>query len=544
MKKPMTTSVTFLAVLGCILAPAHAAIATPTDQVNPPTQNESAEEEMFAGEGLIEPLAAKAPAAPVSLAAKPNYSSVKNLALSLSYPLFEAGQKPHPASYTGGGPVDRDLAAPAFYAAKERARSEASKAGNSSLPYSKSAFANCSAFTATVIVNTVDASFPGNLVSNQVAYVENPSNGWKKIATSETYNPKDLKPGDLFLHKYSPDNPSTSTGHTWMWIGDYGGVKDVVAEASYGKPGSSSARLPALRIDPIQTSGKPGKDRIGRVYDVWRFQGKPKPAKPTVTVGKESGIGVTDFNRDGLPDLFAVKKGSGELFLYKGKPQKTPGLAGKKQIGNGWQNMRIITAGDFNGDGNADLVATNAKTGELWLYPGTSKGTFSARKSIGKGFTTIRDIMSPGDFNGDGRTDLVGVHKKTKKLIMWPGNGKGGFLTKKEIGHGWQNMSIASGADLNGDGRADILARNDKTGELFLYPGDGKGGFKTRVKIGNGWKGYEFLSIGDLTGSGNSDIIARENATGKLWLYEVTKGLKVGARIQIGYGWNTLQQIQ
>ncbi len=71
---------------------------------------------------------------------------------------------------------------------------------------------------------------------------------------------------------------------------------------------------------------------------------------------------------------------------------------------------------------------------------------------------------------------------------MYPGNGKGGWLPKIQVGTGWNAMAELTGpGDFNGDGFADLLAR-DGAGNLWMYPGNGKGGWLPKIQVGTGWK--------------------------------------------------------
>ncbi len=64
-------------------------------------------------------------------------------------------------------------------------------------------------------------------------------------------------------------------------------------------------------------------------------------------------------------------------------------------------------------------------------------------------------------------------------LFLYPGDGKGsigGGSTRKEIGTNWNTMQDLAAGDFDGDGKTDLVAVENSTGKLFLYPGDGKGG--------------------------------------------------------------------
>ncbi|MEU7099443.1 VCBS repeat-containing protein [Streptomyces longwoodensis] len=63
--------------------------------------------------------------------------------------------------------------------------------------------------------------------------------------------------------------------------------------------------------------------------------------------------------------------------------------------------------GDLNGDGIGDLLAQD-KANNLYRYPGTGKGTFSARSKLLTNWSaTYNAAVGVGDLNRDGKTDIV-----------------------------------------------------------------------------------------------------------------------------------------
>ena len=121
-------------------------------------------------------------------------------------------------------------------------------------------------------------------------------------------------------------------------------------------------------------------------------------------------------------------------------------------------------------------------------------------------------VLSPGDFTGDGKVDIL-ARTPAGNLYLYPGNGNGGFATRaKIIGTGWNMFdTLISPGDFTGDAKNDILARTP-AGTVYLYPGNGNGGFATAGKvIGTGWNGFNtIISSGDLTGDRKADLIGRK----------------------------------
>lgn len=253
-----------------------------------------------------------------------------------------------------------------------------------------------------------------------------------------------------------------------------------------------------------------------------------------------------DFTGDGKSDVVA-RDTSGNLWLY---PSTATALGARIQVGTGWNSMNMIrTGGDFNKDGKSDVIARDTN-GYLWLYPGTGSTAalkiLGARIQIGGGWNSMNAIVTGGDFNKDGKSDII-ARDTNGNLWLYKGTGSGTTLqvlgTRTQIGSGWATITaITAGQDLNKDGKTDILGR-DSLGRLWLYPGTGTGTIAPRVQVGTGWNSMNVINMaGDYNKDGNTDIVARD-ANGYLWLYKGT-GTGLGSRIQIGTGWNIMNIIQ
>ena len=143
------------------------------------------------------------------------------------------------------------------------------------------------------------------------------------------------------------------------------------------------------------------------------------------------------------------------------------------------------------------------------------------RVQVGSGWQVFNSIFGAGDFNGDGRQDVL-ARDSAGYLWMYPGNGGGGWLPPVKVGSGWQGFNSIFGAgDFNGDGHQDVMAR-DSAGYLWMYPGNGGGGWLPRVQVDTGWNIFSALfGVGDFNGDGHQDVMARDSA-GVLWLYHGT----------------------
>lgn len=201
---------------------------------------------------------------------------------------------------------------------------------------------------------------------------------------------------------------------------------------------------------------------------------------------------VYNFSGRGKPEFFATDP-DGLLWLYVGDGKG--GFSGRIKVGHGWNMFDdLVGVQHWVAGGGPGLIA-KTPDGHLWYYPGNGRGGFAAPRLIGNGWNIMDDIVYAGDMTGDGRADLVAREAATGKLWLYPGNGSGGFYARHALATGWaQYDAIVGAADWDRDGRIDVLAREATTGDLWLFPGDGRGGFQWPRQVGNGWVGFALVT--------------------------------------------------
>ena len=192
-------------------------------------------------------------------------------------------------------------------------------------------------------------------------------------------------------------------------------------------------------------------------------------------------------------------------------------------------------AGDFNNDGKRDVIARKTADGSLWLFPGDGSGGFASAVNLGSGWNAFTRIFSPGDFTGDGKPDVLATKPDSS---IWRFTNTGGALSAgvQFAGLGWAAYDVFSPGDFSGDGKGDVLARNNTNGTLWMWTGTGAGTVNAGVQIaGSGWDAYsQVFGWGDISGDTKTDLLAADNAG--LWLYVGTGNGGMNARIRMSTG--------
>lgn len=318
----------------------------------------------------------------------------------------------------------------------------------------------------------------------------------------------------------------TATLHDLGYLsGVYGDMSATIADvvAAYGTEGF----VPPDYVDFARWDGNAVLTDVVIPDTLWPGQRRMKqyrgPHKETwggVTITIDSNIvdwspapqtPIGDFTGNGWSDLLTITP-AGALDLHTGNGATLTA----RRLGTGWAGMdAVVRPGDFTGDGREDLIAREAATGLLWLYPGTGTGV-AARVNLGRGWGRLREITAVADLDRDRRPDLVAADA-TGRLLMFPGR-QTSLGAAVPLGDAdWSGMDELAGVgDVDRDGVGDLVARVADTGELRLYGGWGRtmSTFRVLQPAGGGLSGL--VGAGDFDRDGRPDLMAVDTVTGAL----------------------------
>jgi hypothetical protein len=168
-----------------------------------------------------------------------------------------------------------------------------------------------------------------------------------------------------------------------------------------------------------------------------------------------------------------------------------------------------LAAGDFNSDGRLDLVVANLNGSDVSLFLGKGDGTFESAVNYNVGSDPYS--VSVGDFNGDGKSDVAVVNDGSNSVSVLLGKGDGTFQAAMNYRTGPQPTSVATG-DFNRDGKLDLAVTNFGSDSVSVLLGNGDGTFRSAVDYGVGTQPWS-LAVGDFNQDGKLDLAVANSAS-------------------------------
>ena len=342
-------------------------------------------------------------------------------------------------------------------------------------------------------------------------------NGWLGFVSYITYG------GEHTLRWTFTKTGSAISGEDCAWVADFVWTPDAAAVAAADDLNGDG------RADIVMTIDKAGHPADGST-GAWLIQNDQTAAW--------GDLSQRDADWDIL-GLGATAPGKATKDVYLVSPDNVVGAWTTDAAGkvSGWKTIDSFDAattvgglGDFNGDGQSDLLLVNDNGAVGCYFTSGEKTGWNYFQSLGSEW----QICGIGDLNGDGRDDLVLLHDE---------GFAGSWLTQADGTMEWANLdtlqpgfAIVGCGDFDGDGTDDVLLKKDSYYGAWLVQ-DGQ----VRDWMGLGDLGNVTVEqIADFDGDGCDDLRIR-TANGDLGA-ELVKGadnLKWAYYGSVGSEWLT-----
>jgi hypothetical protein len=280
------------------------------------------------------------------------------------------------------------------------------------------------------------------------------------------------------------------------------------------------------RADLLCSDTSNGYKWIDYADGAGQFWGTDWEADARWCYGADWRLYTGDFNGDRRTDLFCHNFRNGEMRIdYADSLGRLLGTDWYRATNWCGHSVGQLHMGDFNGDGRADLLCSDTSNGDKWIDYADGAGQFWGtdwQRESRWCFGSSSARLHLGDFNGDGRSDLLCTDNGYKWIDYADGAGQfWGTDWQRDMGwcHTGNHLRLA---DFNGDGRTDMLCHNPSDGHKWFSFANAWGSFD-----GTSWDGRfsrwcaapsQEVHVGRFNGDTKADMLCHDRVTGNKWV--------------------------
>lgn len=221
-----------------------------------------------------------------------------------------------------------------------------------------------------------------------------------------------------------------------------------------------------------------------------------------------------DCNLDGLMDFTVGNSTNNLVTVFTGDGTGNFSSIENYTADNGIRGLVIL---DSDGDGFPDIVTANRDGNNVSVLINNGDGTFASPINF-EGSGNGETAAATSDVNGDGVMDLFLGAIYSDEVILWLGDGNGGFTFSDKVSVGNGPWMVVSG-DVNNDGIPDVVCANSSGSSFSVVLCDNLGNLSSPVNYTVGQFPIS-VDLGDVDGDLDLDIVTSNFTGANFSLYE------------------------
>lgn len=221
-------------------------------------------------------------------------------------------------------------------------------------------------------------------------------------------------------------------------------------------------------------------------------------------------VDIIQMSNDGFPGVVAGAAGAGEIIWWQETGEEWE--FDSTHVSTNVPGVVDLANADFDLDGRMDIVAATGQQGGIQLCLQIWDELF-VQVEVAAGRDTVRAVEA-GDFDEDGDSDLLAAEGDT--LFIWENDGTGTFSPIRFAQY--DGVSLIETADLDSDGDLDILAASSQLGTLRYWKNTGTGFIPLLPPTDT--PGISSLTSLDLDVDGDIDVIVSLKTENRIEVFE------------------------
>lgn len=214
---------------------------------------------------------------------------------------------------------------------------------------------------------------------------------------------------------------------------------------------------------------------------------------------------IADFDGDEKLDIVGVSRffsPTGDLNLHSNASLPDSIIFETTDLGLSVKGNPGV--GDYDGDGDVDIIVLESSADEVTILLNNGDGTFESTV-VG---TEVAFLFYSGDMDGDNDVDIVSLDTESNTIYLLSNDGTGTFSTSL-VAANLDDLDAIVIDDLDGDGDVDIVAGFDEffDSKVSTFDNLGNGSFQQRQLFESPVGGLENIQVVDINQDGHKDVL-------------------------------------